>query len=285
MDTLEQVRTQEPVPPSRLQPRLSRDLETICLKCLEKEPGKRYANAEALAKDLHRFEIGEPIQAKPVSVWRRGMKWARRRPSLAALVMVIIAAAVSLLIGGVYFSSRVDDALKEAKSRRREAERQVVHFNVLKGQDAVEKGDLLGSLPWFVEALKLEQGGSEQQEIHRTRLAAILRQCPRLVQIFCHQMPVLHAEFSRDGRYLVTACADSTAQVWNVESGESIAPPLRHDRPVLHAAFSSDCRFVVTASEDSTARVWEVETGKLLRTLKHEGFVGLAETEVLLIFD
>src|SRR5207245_1199807 len=86
LDTLDQVRNQEPVPPRRLQPKLPRDLETICLKCLEKTPARRYTNATALADDLRRFLANEPIQARRVRIWERAHKWARRRPAAAALV-------------------------------------------------------------------------------------------------------------------------------------------------------------------------------------------------------
>src|SRR5262249_22006608 len=104
---LEQVRSQEPVPPSRLQPKVPRDLETICLKCLQKEPAKRYASAEELADDLGRFLRGEPIRARPASVWRRGLKWTRRRPAAAALIGVTALAALSLAGGGIWYNSRV----------------------------------------------------------------------------------------------------------------------------------------------------------------------------------
>src|SRR5262249_44128654 len=89
LDTLEQVRSQDPVPPRRLQPKLARDVETICLKGLEKEPARRYASAEALADDLERWLRGEPIHARPAFVAERVIKWGRRRPTLTVLVAVI----------------------------------------------------------------------------------------------------------------------------------------------------------------------------------------------------
>src|SRR5262249_30464442 len=98
LDTLEQVRSQEPVPPRRLQPKVPRDLETVCLKCLRKEPGRRYAGAGELAADLGRFLAGEPVKARPVGIWEKGVKWARRHPAQAALAGVSGLAAVALLV-------------------------------------------------------------------------------------------------------------------------------------------------------------------------------------------
>jgi tetratricopeptide (TPR) repeat protein len=89
LETLEQVRTTEPVAPRHLRPGLPRDLETICLKCIEKDPGRRYAGAADLATDVGRFLAGEPVRARPVGMWGRAVKWARRRPAVTALVAML----------------------------------------------------------------------------------------------------------------------------------------------------------------------------------------------------
>jgi tRNA A-37 threonylcarbamoyl transferase component Bud32 len=90
LDTLEQVRTREPVPPRRLRPAVPRDLETVCLKCLRKEPEARYASAQELADDLGRFLRGEPVLARPLSWPVHLVKWARRRPAVAALLLTLL---------------------------------------------------------------------------------------------------------------------------------------------------------------------------------------------------
>ncbi|HEY1379448.1 MAG TPA: tetratricopeptide repeat protein [Gemmataceae bacterium] len=97
VETLDQIRSADPPPPRRFQPKVPRDLETICLHCLHKEPARRYATAASLADDLRRFLNREPIMARPTPTWERAWNWSRRRPAHAT----VIAVAVLALVGGV----------------------------------------------------------------------------------------------------------------------------------------------------------------------------------------
>jgi tetratricopeptide (TPR) repeat protein len=111
LDTLQQVRTQEPIPPSQFQPRLPRDLETICLKCLQKDPAKRYPTAGELAADLRRFGAGETILARPVGRIERLWRWARRNPRVAALsgAVVLLVVAWSITSTWLYRKARSNE--------------------------------------------------------------------------------------------------------------------------------------------------------------------------------
>jgi len=151
LDTLEQVRRQEPVVPSQLRGKLPRDLETICLHCLAKDPAKRYPDAETLAADLNAFLAGEPIQARRVGPIERWLAWTRRRPTealLAALALVILTglvvgalwsqvlavaavAALALFADALAYHARLQAALSEATRQRQQAERAALRLHLL----------------------------------------------------------------------------------------------------------------------------------------------------------
>ncbi len=119
LETLQQVLDREPLPPSRLGVRVPRDLETICLKCLNKVPARRYSSAEDLANDLRLFQAGEPIRARAVGAAERTWKWARRRPALTALLGVVVLALVGLSALSVVALDRERKAQREADKARK----------------------------------------------------------------------------------------------------------------------------------------------------------------------
>jgi WD40 repeat protein len=124
LETVLQVLEREPAQPRTLNPRLDRDLETICLKCLEKDPKKRYSSAEALALDLERWQAGEPIHARRATAGERTVKWARRHPAPAALIVVSVVAVAVLLAGGWWSAARLRDESQAAHTAQGQAEEQ-----------------------------------------------------------------------------------------------------------------------------------------------------------------
>jgi WD40 repeat protein len=131
LETLEQVLSKDPVPPSRLQPKVPRDLEVICLKCLAKDPGQRYASGKALAEDLRRFLAGDAILARPMGPVERLARAVKRRPAVAGMVLTVALAAATLGIVGLGLTLQLkaerDAAQRErdnARQERAEADRQ-----------------------------------------------------------------------------------------------------------------------------------------------------------------
>jgi serine/threonine protein kinase len=118
LETLDQVRHQEPVTPRQLSPAVPRDLETICLKCLHKEPARRYASSRELAADLQRYLNGEPVRARPVGRWERALKWMKRRPAATALLGVTALALAALVAVWVSFTIRLEEQRQQAITQR-----------------------------------------------------------------------------------------------------------------------------------------------------------------------
>jgi serine/threonine-protein kinase len=117
VETLQQVLSQDPVPPSRLNPEVPRDLETICLKCLQKDPAKRYSSAAAFGDDLGRFREGRPIQARPVGCVERSWRWCRRNPAAAGWLTTALV-LVCLTIGGGWWLERQTAERREESARQ-----------------------------------------------------------------------------------------------------------------------------------------------------------------------
>ncbi|HZT81907.1 MAG TPA: protein kinase, partial [Gemmataceae bacterium] len=308
--TLEQVRRQEPVPPTRLLPRLPRDLETICLKCLQKEPRKRYVSALELAEDLSRFRDGLPITARPISLPGRAWKWAKRRPAVAALLLLTLLVAALGFAGVVWQWTRTRAALAHAESslyanRVALAEREWLANNV----DRAEA--LLDECPperraWEWRYLKrlchrelmtlpggsFAVAGSPDPEC---RYLAASNPAEGWVKVWDARsgrplLTIPHAglgiAFSPDGTRLASAdwrlgqsgelVADlpCAVHVWEVATGREAARLPGHGGPVFSLCFSPDGNRLVTGSADRTAKVWDLDRGRALVTYgRHTSWV------------
>jgi len=223
LETLLLVRTCEPVSPSRLEPKLPRDLETICLKCLEKEPRRRYATAQALADDLGRFMAGRPIVARPIGPAERALKWARRRPAVALLAAAILLISVSSFVAVTALWRSAVDALAATEQARRDEARQ---RHEAQGQLA-EKLIALADLEW--RGGRLDQAQERLKEVpaalHTQRWEVLTRACQAQHAVLTPGTIIAAVEFSPDGSRLAIAKEFGTVSIWNVESGDKLLDP------------------------------------------------------------
>jgi len=251
LTTLRKLVAQDPLPPSQLHRKVPRDLETICLKCLEKDPARRYPSAEDLAEDLHRFLSNQPIEARPTGWWGRSVKWMRRHPTKAAVFGILIMAVLALLtLGGIYHV-RLEQALAESRHN-------LVRLHIVQGSSALNTGDGFAALLWFTEALRLDAGTPAREEMHRQRIAALLQELPRPQQLWIHEGAVNETCFSPDGSRLLTAGDEGKVYLWDSETGQEVFAPLSTGSPVELAVFSRDGRRLAVVSRDGAARIWDL---------------------------
>jgi WD40 repeat protein len=280
-ETLQQVREKEPIPPGAGDQTVDRDLEAICLKCLEKDPARRYASSELLAMDLEHWAVGEPIAARPAGPAERAWRWYRRNRLVARLWagVALLLLAVPIIMVVLFFRQRglADEANSAAQKERgarmladaraEDIRWRLVRMNVANGVRLMEQGDTTGALPWFAEALSFDRDDPAAASTHRLRLGILLSQCPDLDGVFAHGRPILWATLAPDGRRLATASSDGSARLWDLESGDPIAE-LPHDGPVNRVAFRKDGDRLLTASDDGSVRLWDRDGGRSGPTLR-----------------
>ena len=269
--TIRMVLDGEVVPPRAQLHSIPRDLDTICLKALEKPIHRRYASAEALADDLRRYLGGEPIHARPIGRIERAIKWVRRKPTIAATIGTAIVAGIFMIGLGIwsYFAvtkrafeaevakARADEALDESNRR-------LVRLNVSNGTRQLEAGDYLSSVLWYAEALRQEKQGAERERMHRIRIKAMLGHCPTLTQLWTHDGAISGCDMSRDGHLAITGSHDGTARVWDTVSGQPTGAPIEHGAAIQFVKITPDGRHAMTAGTDGSLKCWEVATSSLV---------------------
>lgn len=263
-DTLLRIRDEEPVPPACLMPGLSKDLETICLKCLEKEPAHRYATARDLADDLGRWLRQEPIRARPTSVVSYAAKWMRRNPrlSLAGVAACLVLICFATLAGTISRQLHQDN-----RTLRQQAQghlQKLLNAQLTTGATLAAEGDAAGALLWFAEAQRTqkETGAPQNQGTLRRALATTLAKAPSLTHLwFGRAGSSTVLSFSPDGSILALLAANGVVELRNPQTGKLAGPALDHgNAQVVDLAFCPTGTSLATLTADGRCRVWNTST-------------------------
>jgi WD40 repeat protein len=274
---LHQVLHDEPAPPRSFNDQIPRDLETICLKAMAKEPARRYASAAALAEDLRRYERGEAIAARPAGRIERAVRWCRRNPRVAVLTsLVIVSLAAGAAVSGYYAydaivaRDRADDKAREAdriakkemeERLRADAEADAAWANQYLAHAALMQSDWdngnIGRLRATLDRYRKPPPGRKDVRgwewyFHERRVNQDL-----LTLKHPGEAPVSCLAFSPDGQLLATACEGGQIVIWDVMRGSQKSLLKQDENKVEGLAFTSNGTQLVSVSETGTIRVWD----------------------------
>jgi WD40 repeat protein/tRNA A-37 threonylcarbamoyl transferase component Bud32 len=292
LDILEQIRSREPVSPRQRQPRVPRDLSTICLKCLQKDPRARYASARELANDLRRFLDGQPILARPVGPFERAVKWVRANPVVAALLAAV---ALTLVAGTAVAWWLALEALAEksiAETARRGAQASLLQ---------VEQEKTRASNEWHRAETEKELAQHNLATSTLLRVGLMIESDPDGALALLHDQQAIPVEardaawgfyhnyhqrrfrilkghtatvralaWSRDGTTLAAADNSRAIKLWDVQTGRERATLKGHAFSTTHSlAWSFDGKTLASASfGDTTVKLWDAVTGQERTTLR-----------------
>jgi WD40 repeat protein/serine/threonine protein kinase len=312
LETLEQIKAQKPLPPSQLLAKKDAKLDAPCLRCLEKDPRRRYANAAALADDLNRYRSSQAGKAGATST---PIKTQTRRPTVVALqtILAIISTVGSgLTVWQVFQAEHGKQAAEAALSQNDEEAALVAPLSGALGGDPAkpvlphqspttahhapaallaferamagfDQGDASQGMHWL--ARSLQETPSEDQPLQhliRANLAYWRTQLNALQYSFSHRGPVEIVGFSADGNRAFTICrvrssaADQHMElrVWDLLRGKPASDPIVQKEPITCAVLSPDGRMIIVAGADGLARLWDVNGNRpISQPLRHEGAI------------
>jgi len=292
IETERQVITVEAAPPSRLNTNVPRDLETICLKCLHKDPSRRYATAVDLADDINRFLAGQPVQARPVGMMERVYRWGTRHRGAVAALFGFASLLSVIVVGSLWAAAHFRKLAREkgdladqksqlAAEKEHEREKAVVaekreaglrRQSETQGKELrqnlyLTEMNLAGQAACVPSGLGrvnelLARWGQERPDLRNWEWYFLDSLCHRcLLTLNGHAQGVHKVAWSKSGARMASAGADRIICIWNAADEQ---PPLRligHSQAVLGVVWSPDSKRVASASWDGTVRIWDASTG------------------------
>jgi|HubBroStandDraft_6_1064221.scaffolds.fasta_scaffold22597_2 WD40 repeat protein len=258
METVMHVLNDDPAPPRMLNARISRDLETICLKCLRKEPRQRYASAADVADDLHRFACGEPIRARPIAWWERAWRWAQRNPLAAVLASAFLASLVLGVVIATYFAVQSERRAVRLFDMKRASDRHLYLARANLAMQAWQEGGIDRVLK-LLAAMRPEstEGGEDLRGFEWHHLWYLCHRDDRRV-VQAHDGQVNGVAWSSDVKVVASAGNDKLVKLWAAATGELLAELRGHEHSVQCVAFAPDGRMVASSDAGGFVRIWDV---------------------------
>ncbi len=257
---LAQKVNQDPPTPRTLNPSLPRDLETICLKCLEREPGKRYPSVLELAEELARFAAGEPIRARPISRLERTWRWCRMRPVVAGLVAALFLSLSFGLLGVIFFWRQAE---RNASASRHALYRSQMNLTSVH----LGNGDIAG----VREMLRRVTADPEMARLRGFEWNYYDRLTAPLIPVANHGDTVTDVAVSRDGGICASIGRDRQIRVWDARTGDLVRTLVVDDTVIFQTIdFSPTTMHLASGSSDGFVRVWNpLQDGRVMKQMQH----------------